>query len=1152
MNSVRAFTSRVPQKASKPVGESTQVAPLKALPQDQALVKGFEFALSNILQGQITTEDQLRALINPQFDNQGYLRFNGKDVQFTINAYIKITDLNGACLSQEAFDLLNRNRTVIRGGTISAEVQANLRTYLQTGDETNLQRIIIVAEASGDDTLSTDTKSLVADIQKNSRTSKLKQEVYKGIVEGQTPENLLAVTTNFQPQDASETRLVAQLQRAIIAKRIQDKVVSASASLQSPTGNIEPTLEIAVGLLKANTDEERLAGLTLTKSAYGLELANFRREIFNRVSQGLNLDANDIRNFIAASPKRASIDNIDYLAEVLACRNRTDPILEGLLKQRNFARATKIREGFEKDLPTQVAASINELAANTPDALAIKAQLTDFYRAALAGSRPGIFDTEFAPQIRAATQADLERLFMQPDLKDNQAAADYLLGNFLLTMYPLAEVLRADPATADQISNFLGQDAAIKFTQRLIELEKQRELTDIERQYIRSVERLTDYNAHMVACATVSPAITAEFLRQHFNKISQATIAGLQDGDYVPAVQIGLGPNGLTGLGEILRNNPKLASSMLVVDAGKQPGGPFAIPEGPAWELNSANGRGSGARVMPAAPGANELQTVRAYGSPVTRWYPGERSPDSDVRFGSINTTVDYLPTPDDISTSRYPTNEELALVLSMQAAMLINKLALQTRFVKLEKNPDPHSAGDKILTLEINDQNGKRQIKLRTDAVFLSSGLGDDGYGFELAGSRAEKVIEQTQNMPLPKLAKTLQAFKVLASRLQKPVALGKTLVIYGRGNSADTLLEYIGSIFQSNNSNVRNIEKVYVVCDGNLSARPRYAQINDLKPRNGRGNFIEQINARVQDVDFASEDGDPSTRRLNFYDTNDNLINDDSGSPLLADFAIAATGFRSKIDTLLAEYVQESGADPQDALRAPLTLPTNSRVAVAETLKADPSVLILGTASKPFFESGDKLAQLPREAREALLRNGAENAVAIGFRAPDTQAAINIWLNMLEVSVEAAPSVIQKEKIVVDASDKLEPGEKLEVEAVLGFDDIVIPNNIQDERLILSPLFVYNIGNAVELTNPDKSGYQGKFKLALTLDDERKLELKSSSKIPRKLAEAIKRACEDRDFQNYALAALRRKRGSNPSLQISLFFNKGRIVPFESFVEV
>ncbi len=267
-----------------------------------------------------------------------------------------------------------------------------------------------------------------------------------------------------------------------------------------------------------------------------------------------------------------------------------------------------------------------------------------------------------------------------------------------------------------------GINPRSKYELRLSLLRKQRELSPTEERYLRSVEILSTLNPYLVACASVSPGETSEFLRQHFNKVSENTLANLQDGDYVPLVQIGLGPDGLAGLGELVRNNPNLARQTLVIDAGKQPGGPFAVPEGPAWELNSANSRGNEGRTMPDLPNGNELKTVRAYGSPATRWYPGERKVGKDTRAGSINTTVDYLPTPDDTSKARYPTNEELQLILSMQTALLTNNLALSTRLIDIAKNPDPESQGDKIVTLEITNKDGsKKELKLRTDGLFVS-----------------------------------------------------------------------------------------------------------------------------------------------------------------------------------------------------------------------------------------------------------------------------------------------------------------------------------------------------------------------------------------------------------------------------------------------
>ena len=211
--------------------------------------------------------------------------------------------------------------------------------------------------------------------------------------------------------------------------------------------------------------------------------------------------------------------------------------------------------------------------------------------------------------------------------------------------------------------------------------------------------------------ATADFGVTSEFLRHHFDRVSRDTLADLKDGDYVPLIQVGLGPNGLASLGEVVRNNPELARQMLVIDAGDQPGGPFAIPRGSAWELNSANRRGASGPTLPDQSAYEELKTVRAYGSPLP-WYPGERSTRSkNIRQGSINTTVDYLLVPDDLSTVRYPTNEDLQLILSLQAAMLANRVALKTKLVKSEPNPNPEEKGEKIVTLEIESPNGARRF---------------------------------------------------------------------------------------------------------------------------------------------------------------------------------------------------------------------------------------------------------------------------------------------------------------------------------------------------------------------------------------------------------------------------------------------------------
>jgi hypothetical protein len=300
------------------------------------------------------------------------------------------------------------------------------------------------------------------------------------------------------------------------------------------------------------------------------------------------------------------------------------------------------------------------------------------------------------------------------------------------------------------------------------------------------------------------------------------------------------------------------------------------------------------------------------------------------------------------------------------------------------------------------------------------ASGLGAPYYGFDLEGSKAQNVIAAGARWDggFPKLSDTLGAFTALASEEVRQAAPGETMVLGGGGNSVDTLLEYLGGLFDSNNKNVRNVKKIYVVTKSKLSQRPRYAATRDLLERNGRGNLVELVNARVGDVDFAD---DPSPKaKLKLFDSDGNELKNAAGRPIRADNVILATGFRSGLSKVLQPILRQPGGIENAANVAPVTLPTNKNVAVGDRLKDNSHVLIIGTASRPGFEVRDKLDQLPDEAREAQLRNGAENAVAIGFRAPDTQAATRLFLDGIPRQT-AAPALKTQAPRLLDVRSKL-----------------------------------------------------------------------------------------------------------------------------------
>ena len=444
--------------------------------------------------------------------------------------------------------------------------------------------------------------------------------------------------------------------------------------------------------------------------------------------------------------------------------------------------------------------------------------------------------------------------------------------------------------------------------------------------------------------------------------------------------------------------------------------------------------------------------------------------------------------------------------------------------------------------------------MKIRTDAIFASTGLGEPGFGFKLEGSKAQQIISDTKDSTgFPKISQTLEAFEALANRSGEDLSPGETLVIYGKGNSADTLIEYIGSVFQGDNPRVRDVTKIYVIAEGELSARPRYAQINDLRPRNGRGNLIEQIPGRVVDVGYGTLESSPEDRKLVVIDSAGQPIKDREGMPILANSVIAATGFRSELDTILDAYAMKK-AETAPTLRTPLNLPTNEAVPVADTLSTDPNVLILGTASRPQFDQLAKLSQLPKEPRDALLRNGAENAVAIGFRAPDTQAAVNIWLNSKEVTLPEAQMTTRKEiPLSVGLGEGIREGETKWLTRTVNPENIAIPNNIENEIRLLSPLLAYEIGNKIEVIDRNGRPLTGEITFEMTSNPDQMLGITltgGQEKVSGEAYQTIKSACENKDFQKYAFVALQKKR-RNQKLDLVIAFKNGKVDPKNTFVQ-
>ncbi len=789
----------------------------------------------------------------------------------------------------------------------------------------------------------------------------------------------------------------------------------------------------------------------LTDLALGKELSILRKDIYYRTLYG-QTTAESLEEYFNTCVPRLSSGSFDYIAELESYIDRAKDLSSRLEDFELEKKALEIRDLFESENFDSIFNRIKEFPTLRENGEVIKIQLIQFYREFLSAKRPAEFQQEFGNRILELFEESKRQAsgFEEADLGKNKEAFEYLLTKYNQVFMPLFSYLKNKPETREQILEIISNQQDFRIILNSLEKIRQnrgQELTLREKRYLKSVELLSNFNPLIAACLIADKELVRTYLGGYFETKSKENkekiLNSYESGEipYFPILQIGLGPNGLASLGEIARQNPSLATSMLTVDVGNQPGGPFAVPGGDAWRLNSKNAKGYGRLITdsPEVRGLEESKTVRGLGSP-TRFNPGERVSEEQLR-GDINQTVDYSIGASDFSTGNYATNTEFALLASAQAALVSNNISLGTKVLEVKKN-DTGNQGAYIVTLQFETIEGTKIVKIATDAVFNSTGLGDPLYGVEnketgsLAGTRAKQVLDLTRGYPIPKVVPTLEGFKFFVENANRykieKFAEGDTIVIWGGGDSASILAEYLGKIFDANNASIRNIKKIYIVTKNTgLSPRPRYASILDLRARNGRDNLIEIVDARVADFGFATQEGDPNEREIILYDRNGKPIVNSKGEVIQADLGIAACGFKSRVGDVYADFISE---DELAIKREPISLPEDSQVVVGESLAGNPDILFVGTAATPVFNNR-KLAQLTREAREALLRNGAENAVAVGFIAPEVQAAINIFLSTRDIEGQLPKP--KRRELKTLTSESLLPASKIYAENLLTFSD-------------------------------------------------------------------------------------------------------------------
>lgn len=910
-------------------------------------------------------------------------------------------------------------------------------------------------------------------------------------------------------------------------------------------------------------DSEEFGGTlaTIARTAFRAEIDRVFDDLVGKVEVSRDSVA-ALRAALETVPTRAPVGGENYLLMLREATAKFNGILEAVEDVAIQQEVIEIRKRFVDDPDlASVVDSILELPEGDLINDELRQGLLDelsFITAARRGLDPARFDSlqglaiEGIRRSRQPSEMGLD-LTETPEGR-NLEAVRTVVRRFKTTLMPLFESIRGseevEEALLDIITNG-GRGIRNEFVQKIALLEQQRDLTDIERAYLESVELLSIFNPHLVALARERPELTSLYLEQYFGDLDQSTKEQLREDIYVPMISIGLGPQGLAAAGELVRSNPVLAEQVLYIDAAALPGGPFGQARGPSWELNSANGVGGSTNVLPDVISADEQGiSVRSYGSPLVA-FPGERIAGQDTRPGSINATVDYLINPDQVAPEdQYPDNTDLARVLQLQSALLVDHVLLSTRVVDVESLVDPRAEsapaeyqpaadglpGNKRVTIEFQTASGETvTTTIRTDAILGASGLGEKTFGFELAGSQAERLLASERNTTtltgFPLLTDTIEAFEIMSNPEERPVAPEGTVVIYGGGNSADVLAEYLGRQFKAGNPALGKVDKILILSSTPSSERPRYFRVIDLKGRGGKKNLVENLPVRVGDVALES-DG-----RLAVLDDQKRpiMIEDSDGRqvPLKANHVISAAGFRPELDRLFATLLAPGESIDRRAGLQRISLPSNPGFGIASQLSSDPDVVFVGTASDADFKNQNKLAQLPLQASEALQKNGAENAVAIGFRGPDTRAAVRIKFGKWQGSAPGEMKHETRQRPPIQVSETTqEPGRT--VPFVSG------PRTRRtvpaDSETLTALLLDEVAGTSLEGDIPAEGAGYG---FTIRVNSEGFVLYTEGDGVPSGLTDVLAEALSEPYFQAYALKAIRGRRASQ-GLGVQLSFTR------------
>ncbi len=918
--------------------------------------------------------------------------------------------------------------------------------------------------------------------------------------------------------------------------------------------------------------------------AYRKQLAVERQRFLSRVSINVRLEdiLDDLNELGTSGRVYPALAGVNYLGELRALREdiiRQYAVITPLQRSRDIATVRAVIGRFDTEteeglvfLNGEARVAILGLPSRTLEDKSLQIELLDELATkyvSLSGRVPQI-----VTDTRTNLLESLDPAYVAPEGKvgANKAGREYIDGQYDLVFKPLIKSLLVgdDPEIAarrkaftDLVKPVKGRDGEVvnindRLWRRLEAALKQGTVTPQQEAYIRSVEGMARRNPFVAALLIVAPRQTEEYLRNHFAEMTEKTWENLGDDEIVDSVIVGMGPHGLNAMSERARLYPALAQRTLCIDAGKLgvPGGVFAVG-GPAFDINSASPRlkREGFFVPDQESLSPDVPRISDYGSPVAVSNPGKR--DSEGDRGSINHIGGAFLLGELNTGDQFVTNEGLSLPGAANGALLVQRGLFNTRVIGTERtrrngqtyvrlNLERRAPGQAADSFEFEVQ--EKSVLVRPEALALALGLGTPKLGFDIAtapfGGEAQAIIEEDKRRPdiFPRILNTIEAFETLADvRRERPRVLPRRIVMAGSGNSTAVLAEGLLGLKRLGFGlvDLRSVEEVTIVASDDIEQRTRYISTREVRERpesfaaksgleKARLKFVA---GRVGGVGY-----DNSGQSVALYQKDGEPLLDDAGQPITADSYIGNAGFQSTTQDILDGFLD--GDSYRDSLE-PITL-QGSRIELAKQVQG---IRLLGVGDLTSIGL-EELLQYDALAAEALLRNGAGNAVALGRVGPGVTAAEHQFLTQQRITKLSKQPAPEEIKPITLSSFSGEDSE-VYVDESPSPDAITPPSDFKGSVSTYESILTSFLGYGLSQYAPRVTQTGEAQTVRIQVRSEGGELRVSAEEVSRDFINAVVRALESPFSQKYARALLAPEGGKEKRLSLQISYDSsGRLV--------